>query len=282
MHMLPARVLNFRPNPDHRRTPIEMLAEKLGWAAMAAPPFTPVSWDSIAGIALDQGGHGACEGHSHSKGLRMALQIAGTPLAWDPSPDGLYKIARCIERNGRKVALTDSGTESAYICMGINLWGVHPMGGPVQDPDDSGPRNSDVNNTSVNAEPTYVELEKDSESLFIGQYSAEGTSAATRLAAVNLALSKGYMPTIGGDVDSAYMGWEPSDGVYPGCNPKDIQGGHSQLIIANRISIVNSAEYDYQILNSWGPWCDRGRVWVRQKFILDAMEITAMSVRRAS
>lgn len=274
------RVLNFRANPSHRRAPIEVVVG--GFRASNKAFVAPTNLDCFVDnrLPVDQGGTGSCEGCSHAAGLYVAMAAAGTPLPWLPSQDGAYKVARCIERGGANRSLEDSGTESSYVCLGFNLWGIRAMGLRAQDPGDAAPRNSDCSVLTVNDEPTLSELEADAQNVFVGQYNAEGTDHGSRIAAVNLSLSRGYPCTVGGFVDTDYMRWEPTDGVYEWADTKDPDGGgHSQLIIGNRINSAGS--FEYLILNSWGAWCQNGRIWVSQQFILDADEITALHVRKA-
>jgi hypothetical protein len=273
------RVLNFRANPNHRRAPIDCVVGGFRASNRVFVALTNLDCFVDDRLPLDQGGTGSCEGNSHVAGIYVAMAAAGDPLPWMPSADGAYKVARCIERGGAKRSLKDDGTESSYVCLGFNLWGIRRMGAPVQDPGEPARRNSDCSVLTINDEPTLLELEAAALNVFVGQYNAEGEDNKSRINAVNLALSRGYPCTIGGLVDTNYMRWEPADGVYQRVVDDPDGGGHSQLIIGNRIN--NVGLFEYLILNSWGSWCQNGRIWVSQEFILDADEITALHVRKA-
>lgn len=239
----------------------------------------PMSLIAYAPIALDQGATGSCEGHSHAVAIYTAMFARGVVPAYLPSPADMYRLARCIERDGAAAPLRDTGTESAYICAALNVWGTRPMGPPVQDPCDANPRNSDASILTICDEPSFADLEVDRHGIIVGQYACDGGMLTDRNAAVQTSLAKNAPVTIGGFVDSAYMRWEPTDGVYQRASEYDPHGGgHSQVILAWRVNAGGRPEY--QIQNSWGvEWCDAGRIWVSEMFVRDADELTCMDVR---
>jgi hypothetical protein len=279
-----ARILNWTKAANHARSDVMLLGHRFGLTAGGV--FVAVSLDDFCTKEpFDQGGEGSCEGHGHAQGIWATFNAAGAPLSWVPSPNGLYVGGRIMDRKlaglPNTATLQDIGTVSTSVCQWMNLYGIEPMRcASVRDPEDAAPRFSDCSAATVNKEPDFVELETESQNIFVGQYSCEGVDDASRLAAVNLSLSLRIPPAIGGFVDTNYMRWEPSDGVYQRANRNDPKGGgHCQLITGVRMNAKGL--FEYRIRNSWGPWCDGGFIWVSQQFILDADELTAMAVRRA-
>lgn len=265
-------------NREHRRTPVRHYAAK-NWKRVDLPKmadlteFTPI-------MPMDQGGIGSCEGHAHSLAIYTTLRAAGETLPWVPSPDALYRLARCIQRSGPSEPLSDTGTESNAVCRAANEWGIKAMGDCVQDPYDDAVRFSDCGMATLNDEPLMVDLEKEAETVVVGQYDCMGSTMAETIHNVQAAITHGVAVEIGGFVDTAYMDWTPDKGMFERCNQNDPDGGgHAQVIIGYR---TVGQEVQWRIQNSWGDWCDSGRIWVSTRFLLDADELTALAVRRAS
>jgi hypothetical protein len=87
---------------------------------------------------LNQEDTSSCEGHAHSAGISIRLDIAGTPLTETVSPVGLYLGALVVDRqpnpDGTLPALFDVGTmpSSILTAMGVfgscgaSAWGQYP------------------------------------------------------------------------------------------------------------------------------------------------------------
>lgn len=122
---------------------------------------------------FDQGDTSSCVGHARSRGLFIAAAANEAPLPFIPSPDFLYKIARCYERDYTGQQLTDDGCDPIDTLDAVRLWGITPM---VPLPT----RFSDVTWNTVNEEPELKVLEEAGDWLLFEDYSLYATGDMRR------------------------------------------------------------------------------------------------------
>lgn len=172
----------------HQRTHVRRLAAKKGFAIGTAPPS--VSLRPFIPPVLDQNQTSSCTGGSTAAALYTALGAAGTPLSWIPSPGGIYKNGRALDRSpnadGSLPPLLDEGANANQVMRGCAEWGIRPMRGPT-----AHGYNYDVEPDNVNDEPTLAELELEALQLAIGEY-AVSSSGADRRAELKAALANGH------------------------------------------------------------------------------------------
>lgn len=176
------RACGYIPDPvGLRRTPVRHLLAR----APAAVSLAFVNLAVFAPPVMDQGETGSCTGHATAAAIATARASAQAPLGWVPSPAGIYTLARCIDRPGPSVALTDDGAQPNQVFRGIAEWGIRPMGARPADG-----RFSDADPATINAEPMLGDVEADSVDLGIGDYGIASTGAE-RIADLRGALAAG-------------------------------------------------------------------------------------------
>lgn len=271
------RVWGYRPTPsDHIRPPFRIRSLRL-----SAPPNAHDLLASASPI-FDQGPIGSCVGHAHAGAIYTTIKAQSGWIGWLPSPDDLYRKSRCIERARMTLdpdslpPLTDSGAIPAYCQLGISEWGILAMR-RGNTPDG---RVSDCDWDTVNQEPDLFMLEQGMMNLLVGQYEIAG-SPSQRGLGVRQAIYGGIAVEIGSQVDTRYMHWTESDGVYNIPDYDDPNGGgHDQYIVGYE---KRGDEYVYLVQNSWGDgWCMQGRIWVSEAFLGQAMDLNAIAVRKAA
>ncbi|MCL2779615.1 MAG: hypothetical protein FWD73_16615, partial [Polyangiaceae bacterium] len=113
-------------------------------------------------------------------------------------------------------------------------------------------RNSDVEASAVNDEPTLGSLQRSASTLFVGPYAIDpGADDAELL--VKAALASHIPVRVDALVDSVFGDWKPSKPAVPAPNQLDpTAGGHAMYIIGYTPN-------GYIVRNSWGTsWGDRG------------------------
>ncbi len=161
-----------------------------------------VNLSPFAPHIFDQGQTGSCVGHARARGIFTARGAAGNPMAFVPSPKGIYQIARCYERSSFSIPLTDGGADPVDSIDGVRIWGVKPLVGL---PD----RYSDCEPKTVNENPNLQDLEVSREFRLLDDYQIVETGAA-RIASVQHALAAGFPVCIdvagGADQFQSYAG----------------------------------------------------------------------------
>ncbi len=244
----------YRRNPSRRPLPSFVVDEHRRGVIHA---MATVDLSGFAPPIFDQGPTGACVGHARSRGIFTARGAAGRPMAFVPSPKGIYQIARCYERSSWGAPLEDGGADPVDSIDGVRIWGVKPMVGL---PD----RYSDCASETVNENPTLGELETSREFRLLDDYQIVETGSA-RIASVQHALAAGYPVCI------------------------DVAGGASQFqdyAGGVRMLTADGAPLDHYVClvgynasgflghNSWGEeWGYRGTFWADASVIQASADI---------
>lgn len=203
---------------------------------------------------MNQGQTGSCVGHRTAMALAIATNHDGRPLPFVPSPDGIYRDARCIER-GRVAsgALSDSGCSTVDAITALSTCGIRAIGAlPSSD------GYTDVNPNEVNREPRLDELEAEANTLTAGEYAIDLSDTAQALIAVQASLLAGFPVWIDATVDSVFETW--GEGWSPNVAPLDAmgasddpsRGGHALVI--DEMLVDTSGAITLCGMNSWGPW----------------------------
>lgn len=233
----------------------EVVKRRVSFRAMrlAAQPI-PLSVDltPFAPPIADQNGFGACVGFSYSSAATCRLAAAGTPVA-RVSPFCVYKLARCLDRAGASVALTDSGTTPQSAIAAFQNWGVVSDATWGQE-----------DGSTLNAEPTLTELEEASDFCLSGAYFIQSSGdqrvidICTALAAgypcgISLAASGAEFNNYGGGVLGALDG--PID--------------HENYVVGYTLSAPNDyTSVVVKCVNSWGTgWGEVGFYRANRAFV---------------
>ena len=252
------RGLGAKFDTIHRQ---RMYAKALGPKGLfTTTPTLTTGMASIAAyeaLGTDQGPSGSCEGHSGAMGAWMALAASGSPLPWFPSPDGIYRDARCQERSpaadGSLPPLTDSGCMTSDVVTIFQTCGLRKMNAPTSDG-----RNSDVDPATVNNEPRLDQLDTEAETPILidpNAYLVDLTDLQEAFAVIQAALKAKLPVRIDIICDSIFQAWfqNYTNGAAPisSCNPNDPNaGGHALLLEEALVTSANSITFAG--LNSWG------------------------------
>jgi len=261
-----------RPMPHALRHPALV-------ARANAPTPDAASLVEHAPDVLDQGGVGSCEGHGWACAIATRATASGDPLNFVPSPDTLYRLARCVERaafpTGPAEPLGDDGTDSPAVIVAIEQYGVRAMNAPTPDG-----RYSDCTPEDCNAEPRLDELEQADRTRLVGAYAVTG-SQADRVALCVALLAAGVPVVTEEFVDTAYERLGPGV-IVDHCDTSDPKGGgHCQCLLAYK----RAADGSFLFLqrNSWSrAWGSDGSVWITENMIGAATGLYAADVRRAA
>lgn len=224
---------------------------------------TPTLTTGTASMALyealvrDQGQTSGCEGASSAQAAWMAFAATPTPLAWFPSEDGLYRDARCQERSpnadGSLPPLTDSGAMTSDVVTIFQTCGLRKSTAPAADG-----RNSDLDTSTVNDEPTLDQADTEAETPVLvdpGSFIVDLSNTVEALAVVQSALKLNLPVRMDIIVDSAFQDyfqtWTPSTPPLDTCNPNDpTAGGHATVMSGLVVNSTSDGVIDG--LNSWG------------------------------
>ena len=246
------------PDPvGYRRADFHRLAARLG--AVALPDR--VSLVEQAPPVMDQAGSSSCFGHAAACGLYIALR-----LPWVPSPAGLYRNGRAIDRNPGD-ALTDSGTQPNQGFRGVNEFGVRPMR-PLAS------RFSDVDPSTVNDEPKLGDLEDEALNVMVGDYGIYSTGPQ-RITEICLSLAHGKPVCV------AIAGGSTRFQAYSGgvLGPLNAQLDHYTCAVGYETAADGSRIL--LIRNSWGSWGESGNVRINEAAIQELGDLVALDVRRS-
>lgn len=230
----------------------------------------------VAGV-MNQGNLGSCVGHARAAGITLVSRIKGL-LGWEVSPDGIYRLARCVERAASLLPgqplpkLTDTGAYPSCAHIAVSSWGVSPFG--ERSPDG---RYSDCWEGTVNEEPDLFTLE--TTKLIVGEHAIAGLSADRGLG-VRRSIYLGAPVECGSFVDTRYMDWVPEHGAYAKPDYFDPDGGGHDQLIVGYIYQESIKAYWYRVLNSWGTgWGDSGYSWVTEEFLAQCDDLNSLSVQ---
>jgi hypothetical protein len=257
------RVYGHLPDPvGHRRTPAHRLIGSGTYPASASlARFLP--------SVLDQGQTGRCVGEAKAG----AIYTSGQGSIFLPSPTGIYRLARAIDRipdsNGDLPALLDEGSQPNQADRAMAEWGVSEF-----DPSIDGPVISDL---ELNGEPALEELEKDTAKPIVGSYAIDETVPDFE-AQIARTISLGYTVTFAlPDTDDGFEGY--TGGVL-GAAYGRIYGGHELFAFEYEIT---ASDFLIRGQNSWGAtdWGVRGRFQGGRAFMQRWIDVQAMRVQRA-
>jgi hypothetical protein len=209
---------------------------------------------------FDQGPYGSCTGHGSAQALYTTKR-----LSFIPSPRELYTVTRCLERSidpltRRPVALTDSGTMPTDLITTISSFGVLPMGPMANDG-----RQSDVDDTNINAEPDLLQLEAAGLNLEIGLYRIDERSSAA-VDQIVACIAHGIAVGIGFACDLIFQNYNPSNGPLDSVNLNDPTiGGH--WVCFDEYDTLASGKRVLTGPNSWSKmWGVNGRFSVTENW----------------
>lgn len=258
----------YRKDPEgHRKTPFATLRARRGIPADAITPSTYLDMLDAGPPALDQGNSGACVGHALSRALAIRFRMMADPLPWLPSPLGIYTVARCLGRDHGD-PLVDEGSEPNEAIRGIGEWGVRPMGPLVDN------RLSDCDPATINAEPSFADLEADAALLAMGAY-AITSSGAAREQELRVAMFHGFPVTVAVDAS------EGSPIQNYGAGVIDNMGEQLDHYVALDAFRTIDGALQVRFGNSWGPrWGENGGCWLGSTSIQQLGDLWVIDIRK--
>lgn len=228
---------------------------------------------------VDQGHVGHCT-TAVMMAIATTLAAAGTPLGFVPSQLVAYQLAlrldRAADHPGVPAAqlpdLRDVGSTLYTMAAVATRYGVAPMRGTAAN-----------DCTTANACDERAVAVDDviaaARAIVVGPYEITGT-AATRLRAAKLALDAGIAVSIGGFVDTAYMGRDAASKPAGAQDTRDPDGGgHAQYLAAYDDGAGSTL---WAVVGSWGAdWGDAGVTIVTDAFVAQQWEMMAAKARLA-
>jgi len=206
---------------------------------------------------FDQGHTGSCEGHRASQGLvtcfnYKADHAAEKPLGYTPSPLGIYRDARILERRpirGVLPQLQDEGCATYDVIDALLTIGIRPIGTLVSS------LGTDCTPQNVNDDPTITQLTIESKAgIKIDAYAndIDMSDLKVALSKMQTALMSGVPVALDVQVDTIFENW---DGGNPldDCDPNDPNGGGHAILCTEMFSKADGSV----VLagpNSWGDW----------------------------
>lgn len=192
-----------------------------------------------------------CVGWAFAQSIATRCAAAGTPIPL-PAPGAIYTHARAAERAQRGVAptaekLIDNGCMPQLAVLGMQTFGV-----PSND-------RWPLDATTINAEPSAMQLEYASQFLLTGYYRIDSEGDA-RLDDIRHAIASGFPVAFGTQVDQAFEDYTGKDALGA---PDDasLLGGHMMHVIAY------FADGTFLIVNQWGKsWGQMGMARVKPSF----------------
>lgn len=211
---------------------------------LALPDFEPPkSYDGSAFVhaALDQIETSSCTGHATAASIFANFAAKGEPIAL-PSPDGIYRNGRCIDRDpladGTLPPLEDGGAEPNQVMRGLYEYGAYACrNGEV----------SDVHAETINNEPSFTDELDASVLKLTGFYRSARTGDEFEKEMLR-AISLGLFPPFAIEVDSAF---ESYAGGKPLSAAKGATDG-AHYIFATGYDRSHDGGLVVQFMNSWG------------------------------
>jgi hypothetical protein len=230
---------------------------------------------------LDQGQTGTCHAHSAAAAIWTALNSAGKPVAFIPSPRLIAATTYADVRAASTPVgeplppLQDTGADLSDDATALAKWGVAPFA----ESSTSDGRFSDVENDppdNVFPEPDVAQLQIAGADLIAGEYSIPVDSGAPNLCA--LALDAGLPIWLGFFVDSAFEAATASTIVGAPNQSDPSGGGHAVYLSAYRTA--TDGTFEFLLQNSWGDgWAMSGAVWCAQAWLLETWMLWPMAVK---
>jgi hypothetical protein len=198
-----------------------------------------------------------CEGHSSAMAAWISFLASGNPLPFFPSPDAIYKNARCQERapnaDGSLSPLTDGGAMTSDVVTIFQTCGLKKMGPMASDG-----RYSDVDMATVNDEPRLDELDTEAETPVLVEnpgYAIDLSDTQQAIAVIQAALKANFVVRIDIICDSIFQNyfqsWTPGTPPLSSCNPNDPSaGGHA--VELEELTVTSALRITAAGLNSWG------------------------------
>jgi hypothetical protein len=249
--------MGCKRDTPHRRRGVYRMALGPGGLFTATPALATglTSLAEYEAVVMDQGQTSSCEGHSTAQALRIDFATQGAPLDWVPSPDALYRDMRCQERapnaDGTLPPLADTGGMTADMVTILRTCGMRAMGAPG-----IAGSNSDIDPTTINAEPRLDQLDAEASDLVLvdaGAYAVDLSDPKTALAVIQAGLQAKHPCRIDIVCDSAMQAWDPSKGPLDDGNPDDPSaGGHAMCL--TELEVLSDGSVKLGVLNSWGRW----------------------------
>jgi hypothetical protein len=219
-------------------------------------------------FSWNQGQSGRCVGWGKSG----SIYTSGKGLIFLPSPTGIYKGARWIDRvqnvDGSWPPITDDGSQPNEADRFIAEYGVVKYDTFLDGPD--------IAPADLNTEPSLEELEKDSSTLIVGSYAIDETGHDFE-AQVARSISSGYAVSFA--IPDTDDGFETYTGGTLGAATGMVYGGHEVFAFAYE---VTDTDFLIHGLNSWGrkpgEWGVRGKFQGNRQFMKRWVDVQAMSV----
>jgi hypothetical protein len=260
----------YNPDPDgHRRTPFARLSARMKAQTLPAS----FSLLAFAPAIMDQGQTGSCTGHATAAAVSTALAAAGTPLAWVPSPKGIYTLGREIDLPDASTEITDDGAQPNQVMRGITEWGVRPMQAPTSDG-----RLSDCDTATINDKTKLDELEADAVTLLLGEYGIV-TTGAQREEDFKVALAVARKP-----VTFAVAGGSAAFQGYTGGVLEALNAPLDHYIFAYGYETLPSGELVILGSNSWGidGWGELGCFRIGSQGIAELDDMVVLDVKKGT
>lgn len=203
-----------------------------------------------------------CVGWTLAQAIYVSFKNVGLLLPDFPSPQGIYTVARCIDRISLDEPLFDFGSMPNQAMRGMTEWGV-----PIITDWPFHPEN-------INDEPDLESLKRASRLKLLGYYRIDNNE--TFIDMYKRSINSGYPVAMASDVGYSFENYN-GNGVIS-AQTEDL-GSHYVLGIgydtmANGSTVV-------EIVNSWGTsWGDHGFCLVDESFMLNTRDRYVMNLHR--
>jgi hypothetical protein len=227
------------------------------------------SAEMLEGSILDQNLTSGCPGHGTSQWVEVAYTFAGKALTFRPSPGGIYRVTRMLDRalttspRALLPPLTDCGGMPADVIVAISTFGIRPLVLPS-------PLGfqSDIDSSNVNEEETLAELETSCASILGAAQRIAPTAsgfAQTLAAAIQSTGAVGIGLFVDTDFESFTQGAPPPSSVNLG-DPDG--GGHWLAATSFR---TEGGKLVFRGPNSWGAsWGSAGHWEATEDYVTKA------------
>ena len=238
--------------------PEEVIAAPARWlvgakgsgAALIPDEYTMASYLTES---WDQGYTARCVGFAIRRAIQLRTAYMGKQVI--PSANGIYTLARCLDRPTLLQPLVDMGTMPSKAFIALMEWGL-----PTEEvwPSEA---------QYVDAEPSLDVLEYCSDTKVTGWYQiAKGDTEMIRMS-----LAQGYPVTFGAYVDEEFEKY--TGGVVENMGDG---GGHYMCLYGYK---KTESGYIYRNSNSWGnSWGFNGTGMLSENFMSQCFSVYAMRV----
>lgn len=252
------RQTGYRRDPlDHRRTPFERMASRLG---LGAEPRGSADVRRADQPMLDQVQTSGCVGHAGAIAFYVGLE--GLIL---PSPHELYRNTRAIDRYEVSIPLEDDGAEPNQLFRAVEEFGLRPLDQPWA--------GGDANPLTVNDEPKLGDLEAASVFRAFGAYEIF-TSGSRRSTQVALALDAGKA------VCAAIAGGSEDFQRYDGGVLSAIGEALDHYIVIVAYRNLPDGRRVFTLQNSWGSfWGIKGYAEIDESCLAELGDVVVVDVK---